>query len=53
LDGNIWLGLRGDSDGCEGDVDNVEAGPRKAFVGANGLQRCYWDCDGDVVELRR
>lgn len=51
LDGDVWLALRGDSDGCESDVDDVKAVPGEAFVHANGLQRCYWDSDSNIVEL--
>ena len=51
LDGDVGLGLRGYANRCETDVDDIEAIPCEAFVGADGLQGCYWDSDGDVVEL--
>jgi len=51
LDGDVGFGLSGDANGSESDVDDVEAVPRETFVGANGLQGCYWNGDGDVVEL--
>lgn len=53
LDGDVRLALRSDADGCELSVDGVEAVPREAFVDTDGLQGCYWNGDGDVVELNK
>lgn len=51
LDGDVRFGLSSNANGSEGYVDDVEAVPRETFVGANGLQGCYWDSDSNVVEL--
>jgi len=51
LDGDVGLALRGDANGSESDVDDIEAVPVETFVGANGLQGCYRNGDGNVVEL--
>ena len=51
LDGDVGFGLSSNANGSESYVDDVEAVPCEAFVGADGLQGCYWDCDGDIVEL--
>ena len=51
MDGDVGLGLSSDANGSERDVDDVEAVPVETFVGADGLQGCYWNGDSDVVEL--
>lgn len=51
LDCDVGLGLRENAGGCDADVDDVEAVPGQALVGADGLERCYWKNDRDVVEL--
>lgn len=51
MDGDVGFSLRSNTNGCESDVNDVEAIPCEALVGADGLQGCYWDSDSDVVEL--
>jgi hypothetical protein len=52
LNGDVGLALRSDANGCELDVDDVEAVPVQAFVDADGLERCHGDGHGNVIELR-
>jgi hypothetical protein len=51
LNGDVGLALRSDANGCELDVDDVEAVPVQAFVDADGLERCHGDGHGNVIEL--
>ena len=51
MDGDVGLALCSDANGCELDVDDVEAVPVQTFVDADGLERCNRNGDRDVVEL--
>ena len=51
MDGDVRLALWSDANGCELDIDDVEAVPGKTFVDTDGLERCHWDGHGNVVKL--
>ena len=51
MDGDVGFGLSSNANRGESDIYDVEAIPRETFVGANGLQGCYWNGDGNVIEL--
>jgi hypothetical protein len=51
LHGDVGFGLWCDSDGGERDVDDVETVPVETFVSADGLQRCYGNCDCNIIKL--